>query len=211
MLCCLALLSPWAAAYEPPPDWELIHDQDGVRTWRAPQTDGRVYPLSAHAIVDVPLGTLLGLFLDPTRTAEWAYQLVEIQIYPRPEPDLVVEWQRYALGWPFSEREFLMERRTRVDPVQRTVSMFYHSIEDPAFPVGEGRVRATNHDSWWKFTAIDGGRTEIEFRAAVDPRGSLPAWLVNLTQKSYPHDSIVRLAERAKKGDIQPDPTYSGW
>jgi hypothetical protein len=104
-----------------------------------------------------------------------------------------------------------MQRRTRVEPALRSVSLFYDSIEDPAFPVGEGRVRATNHDSWWKFRALDGGRTEIEFRAAVDPRGALPAWLVNLMQKSYPHDSIVRLAERASRSDITPDPAYSGW
>ena len=55
------------------------------------------------------------------------------------------------------------------------------------------------------------GKTRIMVEVITDPKGSLPAWLINLIQKDWPYNTISALKKRAKKGDIKPNPKMAGW
>ena len=45
----------------------------------------------------------------------------------------------------------------------------------------------------------------------TDPKGMLPAFIVNMIQKDWPRKSINALKARAMKPDVAPEAAYADW
>ncbi len=45
----------------------------------------------------------------------------------------------------------------------------------------------------------------------MDPKGSIPAWIVNRVQRTFPHKTLIGLLNQVKKPDIAEDPAVKGW
>jgi len=53
------------------------------------------------------------------------------------------------------------------------------SINDPNVKLGEGRVRSVVTISGWSFIPIEGGKTAVTRLVQLDPKGSIPTFVVN--------------------------------
>jgi hypothetical protein len=115
------------------------------------------------------------------------------------------------MPWPVSDREFVFQRTVTWEPEQKSVTITYRSVEDPRYPVTDDYVRATDYGSFFRFTALDGGKTRIEAVAMVDPEGSLPAWVFNMVQRAWPRESIHGLIAEASKDGVSPFPKVVDW
>ena len=63
---------------------------------------------------------------------------------------------------------------------------------------------------YYKLTPIDGGRaTLLEIELHSDPKGSLPAWVVNLFQKSWARETINAIRKQVKKPDLKTPPVFA--
>jgi hypothetical protein len=64
-------------------------------------------------------------------------------------------------------------------------------------------VRAALTDSTFVLTSADGGtRTHATAEIHCDPRGSVPAFVVNLFQRSWGYKTISSLRRQAAKGGV---------
>ena len=72
-------------------------------------------------------------------------------------------------------------------------------------------VRAVTTRAYWRLKAIDDESTHVAVEVHTDPKGSLPAWLVNMIQKDWPRDTILGLTKRSLVGDIKPDAKVADW
>ncbi|MEO0603919.1 MAG: START domain-containing protein, partial [Myxococcota bacterium] len=71
-------------------------------------------------------------------------------------------------------------------------------VEHPAAPETVG-VRAQLVDSRYRIVELSPGRTQVEVEIVTDPRGSMPAWIVNLIQRTWPRDTLVGIREQLGK------------
>lgn len=191
--------------------WERYSDKDGIASYRAEIPGTKVLAMRGVATVDVPIGRIMGVYLDASRATNWVDLLVQLDERPIAGTDNAVERQIFDMPWPVSDREFVFSRTVVWKPETKTVTISYASIDDPRFPVSDDYVRATDHGSFFRFTARSDGRTDVEVVAKVDPEGSLPAWLFNTVQRSWPRDTIGALVTEASKDDVVPHPTCADW
>jgi hypothetical protein len=158
----------------------------------------------------VPISRIANVIFDGSKSTQWVDMLV---IYKdiRESSNVTIEYQQYDMPWPIWDRAFVLRRTDSFDPATKTVSVRYESVDDPRLPVPSDVVRGHDSGSFWKFSALPGERTHVEIEVFVDPRGDLPAWLVNGIQKGWPRQTFAALAERAMKPDVAPDPRVAGW
>jgi hypothetical protein len=192
-------------------DWVAYSDRDDVASYSRSIPGSKVLAMKGVSTLDVPIGRLIGVYLDAARAPKWVDLMISLEEHKLPGGHDAIERQLYDMPWPVYDREFVFKRTVAIDPATKTVTISYKSIQDARHPVTDDYVRATDYGSYWKFTALPGGKTRVEAVAMVDPEGSLPAWLFNSVQRSWPRESIHGIKAEASKPDVVPFPDVAGW
>src|SRR5206468_13112438 len=119
-----------------------------------------------------------------------------------------VEYDHFNTPFIIKDRDFVIHCKMSVDPAKQGIVVAMKSVVDPSIPPTR-YVRGELIDSEYVMKPIEGGKkTWFEGEIQVDPKGSVPKWLVNWTQSSWPIDTIEALRKQAKKPDIKEDPRY---
>src|SRR5258708_6325610 len=102
------------------------------------------------------------------------------------------------IGTPFvmKDRDFVNRVTIEILPGDKKVNISYKSINDPAAP--ETRyVRGELINSRFIMTSIENGKkTMLMAEIHADPKGSVPKWIVNLFQKSWPRDTFKGIQDQ---------------
>lgn len=191
--------------------WEPYSERDDVASFSRAMPNSKILAMKGVSTLPLHISRLVGVYLDTKRAPSWVNLMVSLDEHPIPGGHDAIERHIYDMPWPVYDREFVFKRTVEIDPTAKTVKVTYHSLEDPRHPVTDAYVRATDYGSYFKFTALPGNKTLVEAVAMVDPEGSLPAWLFNGVQRSWPRESIHGLLAEAQKPDITPFAEIVGW
>ena len=82
------------------------------------------------------------------------------------------------------------------------------SIDDTSYPVANGNVRAFMQIGRTFIRPVDDQRTEILFAFLLDPKGYIPAWIVNLKQKNLPYNFLKNLEKKANSTRFELRPVF---
>ncbi len=205
-LLALLLLAPGARAG----GWLLVGERDGVTTWAQEVPGSALLGFRGRATVDLHVSRLVGAALDSTRAPQWVDLLAEQRILADDGTTQVL-YQRYDMAWPVADRDLVLRRTVHVDPRTHRTTIALQSVRHPDAPEVPGVVRARVDHTWIAFRSLPGGRTEVEVEAFTDPRGAVPAWLVNLVQKTWARNSITALVGLARRDGVEPYPAVRDW
>lgn len=192
-------------------DWRPIYIKKGIQVSKRSVPDSNLMAFRGEGDVDVNIGLLVGVIKTSGLGPEWVDLQVESKELVRDSDESAILYNKYDLSWPVSDRDYVMRQTTTYDTEKKVVTVTYSSIEDERFPEDKCCVRAVAVRTFWRFAALEGDRTHVEVEVYTDPKGSLPAWLVNMIQRKWPYNSITGLAERAAKGDVHKHARCTDW
>ena len=205
----LLFVAPVMAA---PAGWEVLGTTDGVEVARKSVAGSSLFAFRGEADVDIPIGVLAEVLWRDGLGVEWVDMMILSERVELVNEDTKIVHQGYELPWPISNRDYVMEEAATFDPVTKTFTLQFKSVQHASMPVLDGYVRAKAYRTFWRLKANDTpGSTHVEVEVHTDPMGLLPAWLINMIQKDWPSTTITNLTKRAKKGDIGTHAKLDGW
>ena len=114
-----------------------------------------------------------------------------------------IVYQYYGLPLFVSDRDFVFNRSWSFTPSTKRVIVDYQSIEGMTHLFtaedswtkrkNKGVIRAESPLTRWIFESFGEDATYVDVETLVDNKGSLPAWLVNLIQGSWPYKTLSAL------------------
>jgi hypothetical protein len=164
-----------------------------------------------EGVMDVPIATLVSLLLDDDKATEWVDLQAEHWVISQASTDDKVLYERYDLPFPIDDRDYVISQKASYDEANWVFTLDFESVSDPAKPPSDCCVRAMAYRTFWRLTKVDDWSTKVEVEVHTNPKGMLPAWLINMIQKDWPWKTISGLVKRAKYGDIIPDERTSAW
>jgi len=165
-----------------------------------------VVALRGEGIVNAPILRVASVLVDVKRGTEWIDSLEEARTVRRVSETEYVEWDHIGTPFVLKDRDFVFKAKLDIRPKQKQVVLNYHSVNDPDAPKTD-YVRGQFIYGTFVLTSVDGGkRTRILAELLCDPKGSVAKWIVNLFQKSWPHNTITALRAQVRKPDIKDDP-----
>lgn len=191
--------------------WESVGTTKGVKVERKTVENSDLFAFRGEGIFDVPIGLLVSVLKNPHINAEWVDLMLEHTVVREVAPDTNLIYEAYGLPWPISNRDYVMTEAMGYDAEAKVFTINYESVTDPAKPESPDFVRAMAYRTYWRLEQRGPSKTFVEVEVLTDPKGSLPAWLINLIQKDWPWKTIDGLVTRAKKGDISPDERVAAW
>jgi hypothetical protein len=188
--------------------WEQILKEGGITVYSQKVPVSDVLAFRATGVLNAPVEQVMEVLRRVDITGEWM-------------PDISVkyavkEWSDFKaltysineMPWPFADRELLLMNRLRLDRIRKFLVVEIFSVEDEKIPVAKGNVRAHMYCGETMLRPGKEGKTEVELILFVDPKGFIPAWLVNYFQKSLPYNFLKALEEKAAATHYTLRPSY---
>ncbi len=205
-----SLHSPSVLAVPTQPElpWDLVSDEEGIRTFRRELEGSPIISFRGETVIDAPIGKIVSVLGDSRRKTEWMDRLVATKTLRMKSFYERVEYNHTAAPWPFKDRDFVLKAEASVDRVKRALHIHIRSTEEPELaPVTKDKVRGLITRSHFELRSTDGDtRTWIAVEVHADLRGAIPKWVVNLVQKTWPRKTLDGIRRQAAKPDVLEHP-----
>jgi hypothetical protein len=207
---CVAMFWAASALAGPvgPDGWEEIANKEGVKVFRKSTPGSPIKSMKGIGIVDAPVWTVALVLLDDPRAPEWVDSLAESRVVRVVHAHEYIEYNHVAMPSVCRDRDFVTRVQLWSDAAKKTAYIRSEPASDPSVPLFKKRIRGTIA-SFYALSAIDEGkRTLLSIELHSDPKGLLPAWVVNLFQKDWARITIGGIRRQVKKPDLKPPPEF---
>jgi hypothetical protein len=193
------------------PGWQLLSEKDGVQVYRRSHPDSAIKSIKGSGVVDAPVATIASILVDCARAPEWVDSLAENKVIRVIHPKEYIEYNHASMPFIVSDRDFVTRVSMEVQADQKRVTIRSAPATDPLAPERKGIVRGAMSALYVLDAIDDGKRTRLTVEIHADPKGALPAWVVNFFQKDWSHDTIAGIRKQARKSDLQRPAAFTGF
>ena len=200
-------------AHADTPKWEMFDEEDGIRMYRHDVAGSSIVALRGEGFVAAPIARVASVLADRKRSPEWIDRLVKTKVLRQISDTETINWNHIKTPTPLKDRDFVFKTVITTDPAKKQVVFSYYSVTDALAPEYDDYVRGSFKSGKFELTMVerknkDGSKTKgtlVVAEVEVDPRGSVPTFIVNMVQKSWPYKTLTALRKQVAKPDIKDD------
>ncbi len=184
--------------------WKKVSNTDEVATFEARTAKQGVVAFRGETTIPTSLKRIAAVLNDPNIRKEWVDALLETRTVEAKNTFERIEYNHTQVPWPFQDRDFLYRVKIKVNPNPAAMLITMASTEDAREPARSGIVRGEILHSYYYMKEIQSTppSTQVVIEMAADPKGVIPLWIVNLTQKRWPHHTLLALKKMALRPDL---------
>lgn len=188
--------------------WEEVDTEDGIKVSTRTVPGSDLIAVKGEAVLPFERGQVFTLMIDHTLRHLWVDRLEAIKRLKEYNGHLdAVAHYEVDLPWPVADRDFVVRTVISYDADSGIISSNTHSVTG-YLPEQDGYVRAFSHNSTVTLAQLPDGGTAISVEARVDPRGSIPTWLINYMQTRWAYLTLSSLSDALATHKLAVDPVY---
>jgi hypothetical protein len=197
LLAAVLLVLPLPAGAEE--TWTHDTTDQGVEV--STRTDaGRNLPIfRGVGTVDAGVFEILAVMDDIAHYTEWMSSCAGARVVKQINEFERIEYNRIAAPWPVSDRDVTLRSWVEASARKRDVWARFESITVSEVGPVAGVVRMPRLAGFYHLEPIDAGHTKVTYQVDADPGGLLPDWLVKLTSRKLPIQTLVGLRAQVTK------------
>jgi len=184
-----------------PNGWEEVYTKDGITVYSQKSKHSSIVGFKAEAVLVAPLENILATLRDVEGTINWAPNITEKSTIKEFSDLKAITYTNNDLPWPAADRDMVQMNELRLDEENKYLVVDTYSIKDDVYPFAEDTVRANVTFGTLQFRR-KGAHSSVLMTLLVDPKGSLPIWLVNMLQKRLPYQFLIALEKEAVKSKV---------
>jgi hypothetical protein len=185
--------------------WKKLSDEEGIRTYQERNSAQDVVAFRGETTIPTSLVRIAAVLKDESLRKSWIDALEEEKILEHVSQFEQVEYNHSKVPWPFHDRDFVYRVNVKVvRDVNKSMVISMVSTKSTLQPERDGIVRGEILHAFYYMKEIPGPepKTDVLVEMALDPRGAIPLWMVNLTQKKWPHNTLKALKKLASGKDL---------
>ena len=190
-------------------DWQsVLTTSDGIQIFNKDATAAGLIEFRGVGIIDAPLPAVATVIFDTDRRQKWIKGLAESRILRWDGRDAFIEYDHIDMPIFFSDREFVSRIQMRSDRSRKELVFHYQPSDDSSAPQ-TGYLRGEMLNMTFLLSSIDQDtRTRVDAEVLCDPKGWIPAWLVNFFLKDWPKTTFRNLRQEVRRTDMMVDPRF---
>uniref|UniRef100_A0A8C3NTD0 START domain-containing protein 10 n=2 Tax=Neoaves TaxID=3078114 RepID=A0A8C3NTD0_9PASS len=197
--------------------WHCRYNKAGVTVWSQGQEEScTVQKIKTRiSCKDVPAETLYDVLHDTRYRKKWDSNMIETYDIGRLTVNADVGYYSCDVcgGWgPLKNRDFVTLRSWL--PLGNDYMIINYSVKHPKYPPRKDFVRAVSLQTGYLIKANGDGACILYYLTQVDPRGSLPKWVVNRVSQFVAPKAMKKIYKAGLKypeWKRRHDPEYKPW
>ncbi|XDA84427.1 hypothetical protein R6Z07F_014239 [Ovis aries] len=159
--------------------WNLTYSKAGVSVWvQAVEMDRTLHKIKCRMECrDVPAETLYDVLHDIEYRKKWDSNVIETFDIARLTVNADVGYYSWRCPKPLKNRDVITLRSWL--PMGTDYIIMNYSVKHPKYPPRKDLVRAVSIQTGYLIQSTGPKSCVITYLAQVDPKGSLPKWVVN--------------------------------
>ncbi len=189
--------------------WEFVSEGNGIKVFLKNYPNSAIRGVAGETIVDASIGKVLWMMVDHPHKPEWINRFKEAHTVEELPPASNIQYSSFTLPFPVSDRDFVFRNDFTVSPEYKGVVIEVKSVEDKREPERKGMVRGEIVRGRYILIPQKDGKTLLQAEYLANPKGSIPAWLINFFQKEWPYKTLDAMRKQLKKPYIQEWDVYT--
>jgi len=178
--------------------WELRRNEDGITIYSRQSPDGKLVELRLLCQLDATPEELIKQLLDINSYTNWVYSNRKSAIIKKVNDHDIIYFTESHLPWPIQDRDLVVELNIEPVTTPNATQIILVKSVDGILPPKRHFIRVPYSLVTWRITPIPGNKVNIDYTFSLNPGGSIPKWLVNMTITTGPYKSFVKLRELLK-------------
>lgn len=180
--------------------WKLSTEKDGIKVYTKSILTSKIKALKIECILSTSASQLVAVLLDVEKGKDWVYSTKSCQLLKKVSPSELYYYSEVSLPWPAQNRDFIAHIIVSQNPVSKVVTVDAPCVSG-FVPEKANIIRIQQSTGKWIITPLSKKQVKIEYTLAVDPAGSIPAWLVNLVASQGPLETFKMLRIQLQKAE----------
>ena len=195
--CCALTVSLLAAAGDGD-GWDKVDTVDGVTVYRRSLPDSPIKSIRGVGVVEVSVAAVAAILLDEQHSPDWIDSLAEAKVVRHLQDNEYVEYNHVTMPI-VSDRDFVTLVHLEPQGSDGTLLVTSKPVSNELAPEKERVVRGALNGRYLLEPIDEGRHTRLTVELHADPKGSLPAFVVNFFQKDWAHETLVGIRKQAAK------------
>ena len=179
--------------------WTKSYEKDGIEVLVAKLSDSNLWAFRAKGIIKAPIYGLMTVLRDVENSNKWSPRLIIKKTIEDKSDVEATTYQVHNLPWPASNRDLVLKNKLFLDREKMFLKILSYSVERKSHPVTSKNVRGQMKFGVIAVRPLKNNRVFMDIKFHFDPKGYLPALLVNPIQKRWPYNFLKGLEKRSRE------------
>jgi len=179
-------------------NWELRRNENGITIYSRHQKN----LVELHLLTEFngPADKLIAQLQDIPNYVNWVYGNKRSGIIKKMNENDIIYFTEAHLPWPIADRDLVIELSVTPATATTPLTVIAKSV-DAILPPKPHFIRVPYSVATWHITPEANNKIKIDYTFSLDPGGSIPTWLANLTIATGPYKSFMKLGDMLKAED----------
>lgn len=178
-------------------NWELRRDEEGIKIYSRRPDDGKLIELRLLTQYNATPQQLINTLLDIGNYSSWIYGNKHAGIIKKVNDHDIIYFTEAHLPWPIQDRDLVTELTINAATSMQPLTIQAKSL--PSYlPPKPHYIRIPYSLATWRVMPEGNNKINVDYTFSIDPGGSIPGWLVNMTIASGPYKSFLKLRDILK-------------
>lgn len=174
--------------------WELKKDDGNIQVYTRKLDSTKINEFKAVLIAETTVEHALSVLTDGNGLNHWTYKTPQSKELEKISDTEFVFWMRNDFPWPINDRDHIS--RVKLNKLNNKVYQIDILVEDSVvYKAEKNVVRMDLFKGHWRIQELDHDTVLIIQQMYGDPKGALPAWIVNSMMVTFPYHSFENLKE----------------
>lgn len=194
----LALAFAVTAFANSPGSWEMIDEEDGIRTWKK-DTPGMDLPgFRGQVVINAPPAQVFSVMQDRNSHTKWMHRCAESKLLKTVNESRQILYNRTDAPWPVWDRDVILDTTSTKSADGKSIDVVFSNISSDLKPLPSKVVRMPRLVGFYKLRQLDANKTQVTYQIDADIGGSIPAWLAKRSSKELPYETLSKLRDRVE-------------
>mgnify|MGYP000244705578 CR=1 FL=1 len=175
--------------------WKLRKEEDGIKVFSRDREGSNFKEIKITCTLKTTASGLVHALSIKEDFTKWIYACSESRLLKEISATETIHYQVTDAPWPVDDRDLIVHTKVVQNSDNGVIDIIGKGIYNYT-PVNRNKVRVPKYEAHWIITPKNKNTMDIVYLIAVDPGGSLPAWVVNLGLSDGPLKTMKNLKSR---------------